>query len=129
MNRIIIIGRLTQTPILKATQNNISVTRLCVAVNRSADREKTDFFNVIAWRGLAEVCAKNLVKGQQVAVTGELHTRSYETEDGQKRYTAEIAAADIEFLQKPQGQPTEAFSLLSEDKRTADLITDEELPY
>ena len=74
---------------------------MSVAVTRRMNREQADFFNVIAWRGLADNCAKYLVKGQQIAVAGELRTRSYEANDGSKRYLTEIQADDIEFLAKP----------------------------
>lgn len=103
MNKAFIVGRLTKAPELKTTPNGISVVTFTVAVTRRANREESDYLNVVAWRGLAENCAKYLVKGQQVAVCGELHTRRYEAKDGTKRYVTEILAEDVEFLVKPKG--------------------------
>lgn len=101
MNKVFIVGRLIKEPELRTTQNGVNVATMSVAVTRRMNREQADFFNVIAWRGLADNCAKYLVKGQQVAVAGELRTRSYEANDGSKRYVTEIQADDIEFLAKP----------------------------
>ena len=101
MNKVFIVGRPTRDPEHRTTQSGVSVTTLGVAVTRRMNREQADFFNVIAWRGLADNCAKYLVKGQQIAVAGELRTRSYEANDGSKRYLMEIQADDIEFLAKP----------------------------
>ena len=100
MNKVFIVGRLTKAPELKTTPNGISVTTFSVAVTRRTNREESDFLNVVAWRGLAESCAKYLVKGQQVAVIGELQTRSWEANDGSKRYATEVQAQEIEFLAK-----------------------------
>lgn len=103
MNKAFIIGRLTKAPELKTTPNGISVVTFTVAVTRRANREESDYLNVVAWRGLAESCAKYLVKGQQAAVCGELRTRSYDAKDGSRRYVTEILAEDVEFLAKPKG--------------------------
>lgn len=103
MNKVFIIGRLTKAPELKTTPNGISVTTFSVAVTRRTNRKESDFLNVVVWRGLAESCAKYLVKGQQAAVCGELRTRSYDAKDGSRRYVTEILAEDVEFLAKPKG--------------------------
>lgn len=103
MNKVFIVGRLTRDPEHRTTPNGISVTTFSVAVTRRTNREESDFLNVVAWRGLAESCAKYLVKGQQAAVCGELRTRSYDAKDGSRRYVTEILAEDVEFLAKPKG--------------------------
>lgn len=102
MNKVFIVGRLTKAPDLKTTPNDISVATFTVAVTRQAGKE-SDFLNVVAWRELAENCAKYLVKGQQAAVCGELRTRSYDAKDGSRRYVTEILAEDVEFLARPKG--------------------------
>lgn len=102
MNKVFIIGRLTKAPELKTTPGGISVAAFTVAVTRRAGKE-SDFLNVVTWRGLADNCAKYLVKGQQAAVCGELRTRSYDAKDGSRRYVTEIQAEDVEFLAKPKG--------------------------
>ena len=102
------IGNLTKPPELRTTPNNVNVCTFSIAVNRrySKQGEKTtDFFNIVAWRTLADVCAKYLDKGKKVAVSGELQTRSYEAKDGSKRYITEIVADEVEFLS--QGEKRE----------------------
>lgn len=123
MNKCIITGNLTKAPEARATSNRTSVTTFTVAVQRRFKRDETDYINVVTWRGLADNCAKYLVKGQKVAVCGEIQTRSYEGQDGQKRYVTEIVADDVEFLNKPGGvqeRESELGELLAED---------EELPF
>lgn len=102
MNKVLMIGRLAKEPELRTTQGGVSVTTFSLAVTRTRDREKSDFYTVVTWRGLAEICAKHLVKGQQVAICGEVQTRTYEAKDGTKRYITEIVADEVEFLQKPK---------------------------
>jgi single-strand DNA-binding protein len=101
MNKVYLIGRLTNAPEQRQTQNGVSVCTFSIAVNRRMNREVTDYFNIVAWRGLAETCTKYLVKGQRVAVCGELQTRSYEDKNGVKRYVTEVVCDDVEFLDKP----------------------------
>ena len=127
MNKVFIVARLTKAPEHRATPNGVSVTTLSVAVTRRMNREQADFFSVIAWRGLADNCAKYLVKGQQVAVAGELRTRSYEANDGLKRYVTEIQADDIEFLAKPgaANASTDGFGGMQE----VDYESEDELPF
>jgi len=127
VNKVFIIGRLTKEPELRTTPNGVNVATMSVAVTRRMNREQADFFNVIAWRGLADNCAKYLVKGQQVAVAGELRTRSYEANDGSKRYVTEIQADDIEFLAKPGAASTgtDSFGGMQE----VDYESEDELPF
>ncbi len=103
MNKAFIVGRLTRAPEARTTASGISVTTFSVAVNRRMNREETDFLNIVTWRGLADNCAKYLVRGQQVAIVGEIRTRTYEAKDGTKRTVTEIQADDVEFLAKPTG--------------------------
>lgn len=127
MNKVFIVGRLTKEPELRTTPNGVNVATMSVAVTRRMNREQADFFNVIAWRGLADNCAKYLVKGQQVAVAGELRTRSYEANDGSKRYVTEIQADDIEFLAKPGAASASADSFGG--MQEVDYESEEELPF
>ena len=102
MNKVFLVGRLTREPELRTTQSGISVATFTVAITRRMNRDESDFINVVAWRGLADNCAKYLVKGQQVSVVGELRTRSYDAKDGSgKRYVTEVQDDDVEFLAKP----------------------------
>lgn len=116
MNKTFLIGNLTRDPELSETPSGVSVCKMSIAVNRNftnanGERE-TDFFNIVAWRGLAENCSKFLSKGKKIAVAGSIQNRSYETENG-KKYVTEIMADEIEFLSpvsegeqqsKPAGQ-------------------------
>lgn len=102
MNKAIIIGNLTKDPELTQTTSGISVCRFSLAVSRkftNAEGEReTDFLNIVVWRNLAENCHKYLKKGSKAAVTGSIQTRSYDAQDGSKRYVTEIVAEEVEFV-------------------------------
>jgi len=104
MNKVILIGNLTRDPELtNVGSDGISVCRFAIAVNRRAKKDGTreaDFFNISAWRGLGENCAKFLTKGQKVGVTGEIQIRNYDDKDGNKRTAVDIIADEVEFLSK-----------------------------
>ena len=140
MNKVFMIGRLVEAPELRSTQSGISVATFRIGVNRRSNREVSDFFTIVAWRGLADICAKYLVKGQQVSVVGELQTRSYEAKDVSKRNITEIVADDVEFLAKPngaQGASAPAAKPAAKNDAFADemgsmgdvLMEDEDLPF
>ena len=99
MNRVILIGNLTKDPELSKTNNDLSVCKFTVAVSRSYSRQnETDFFTVIAWRTQADNCARFLKKGSRVAISGSIQNRSYDGNDGVKRYVTEIVADEVQFL-------------------------------
>lgn len=107
MNRAVIIGNLTRDPELRTTPQGISVTTFTVAVPRGfGDKKETDFIPVVTWRGLADNCAKFLAKGRKVGVSGRIQTRSYDGNNGERRYVTEIVADDVEFL-SPKGESTQ----------------------
>lgn len=102
MNKAIIIGRLTRNPEMRTTTSGTNSTTFTVAVSRNytganGERE-TDFLNCVAWRKQAENIAKYCTKGSQVAVEGRIQTRSYDAQDGTKRYVTEIIADNVTFL-------------------------------
>mgnify|MGYP000971723629 CR=1 FL=1 len=110
MNRAILIGRLTKDPELRYTQSGIAVASLTLAVdrpfkNQQGDKE-TDFIPVVVWRKAAENCAQYLSKGSMAGVEGRMQVRSYEAQDGSKRYVTEVVADNVQFLStnKSQGQ-------------------------
>src|SRR5690606_10948139 len=108
LNRVVIIGRLTADPELRYTPQGVAVTTFRVAVDRSyanqqGERE-TDFFPVVTWRKLAEVCAHNLSKGRLVAVEGRVQNRSYTARDGSRRWVTEVVADNVRFLDWPKEQ-------------------------
>lgn len=102
MNKAIIIGRLVRDPEMRTTSSGINSTTFTVAVSRNytnpnGERD-TDFLNCVAWRKQAENIAKYCNKGSQVAVEGRIQTRSYDAQDGTKRYVTEIIADNVTFL-------------------------------
>ncbi|MBQ4611235.1 MAG: single-stranded DNA-binding protein [Clostridia bacterium] len=107
MNKAILIGNLTKDPEVRTTPNGVTVCTFSIAVNRrgtnQAGERVADFFNIVAWRQLGELCGKYLAKGRKVSVVGEIQTRSYDAKDGTKRYITEIVADEVEFL-TPRGQ-------------------------
>ncbi len=102
MNKWQGIGNLTENPELTTTPNGVSVARFKIAVQRrfaNADGvREADFINCVAWRNTAENLAKYCHKGDKVAVVGALQTRTYEAQDGTKRYVTEIVADEVEFI-------------------------------
>lgn len=109
MNKVFLIGNLTRDPELTETAGGVSVCRFAIAVNRSytsSDGERqTDFFNVTAWRGLADTVSRYCKKGSKVAVSGSVQIRNYEDNAGNKRTAVDVIAQDVEFLsQKNQNQ-------------------------
>ena len=102
MNKVILIGNLAADPESRTTQSGVAQCTLRLAVSRRfADKQtgkrESDFFNVICWRSTAEFAAKYLSKGRKIAVEGSLQTRSYDAQDGTKRYVTEILADNVEF--------------------------------
>ena len=102
MNKVILIGNLTKDPELTTTTSGISVCRFSLAVSRrftnSEGERETDFINVVVWRNLADNCHKFLRKGSKAAVVGNIQTRSYDAQDGSKRYVTEVVAEEVEFV-------------------------------
>ena len=111
LNKVMIIGNLGKDPEMRFTANGSAVTNFSVAVSRSyavADgerREETEWFKVVAWTKLAEQCNQFLQKGRKVYVEGRLQTRSWDGQDGQKRYQTEVVATEVQFLDRGPGGP------------------------
>lgn len=102
MNKVVLIGRLTRDPELRYTGNNTPVVSFTLAVNRNFSNQQgereADFINVVVWRKQAENVKNYLTKGSQAAVEGRIQTRSYDDNNGQKRYVTEVVADNVEFL-------------------------------
>ena len=108
MNKVFIIGRVTRTPELRFNNANVPYTRFSIAVNRNytnaqGDRE-ADFINIVAWRKQAENVCNFLNKGSLIAVDGSIQTGSYDAQDGSKRYTFDILANSVQFLEPKKEQ-------------------------
>lgn len=109
MVKVFLIGNLTRDPELSETQSGISVCRFSVATNRgNGDDRKTDYYNVTAWRGLAETVARYAHKGDKISVMGNQEIRTYETRDGETRTSVDITATDIEFLSTRRNDDSES---------------------
>jgi len=99
-------GNLTKDVELRQTTSGKSVASFSIACRNSFDKDKPDYVNCVVWGKQAESCAKYLSKGKKVGVTGRLQTRSYDGNDGKKRYVTEIITSDVEFL-SPMGENKE----------------------
>lgn len=102
LNRVILIGRLTQDPELRHTSSGIPVASFTLAVdrgftNRQGERE-ADFIDIVVWRKLGETCANYLSKGRLVAVEGRLQISSYDDSQGIRRKATDIVASNVRFL-------------------------------
>ena len=142
MNRVILVGNLAADPESRTTQSGIAQCTLRIAVQRRFANQQgvreADFLNIVAWRQTAELCARYLSKGRKVAVEGSIQTRSYDAQDGSKRYVTEIVADNVEFLGSPQGErqqraddapppPPEPTGFSGSDGFTD--VDDDELPF
>lgn len=151
LNKVILMGNLTQDPEFKTTPSGVPVTTFSIAVGRrfakQGDEVTADFFNVVAWRGLAEFVSKYFTKGKSIVVVGSIQTRSYTTQDGQKRYVTEIIADECTFAgnagtgsnqqggtfygSEPQNSSVPAAQAQSAPAATTfeDLSTEDDLPF
>lgn len=144
MNKVILIGNLTKDPELKTTPSGVSVCQFTLAVNRRFTNaqgvREADFIPVVTWRQQADLCARYLSKGRKCAVVGMIQTRSYDAQDGTKRYVTEVVADEVEFLgSNPNGnsdnrsadpgfppEPPQSFGSQSQGFTEAE---DDELPF
>lgn len=110
INFVQLVGRLTRDPEMRYTPAGVAVATFGVAVNRyfkdsgGESREETSFFTVVAWQKLAERCAEVLHKGTAVLVEGRLHSRTWESADGQRHSVIEIHAQRFQVLSKTDGE-------------------------
>ena len=141
INKVIIVGNLGQDPEIKYTAGGAAVTTLSIATSDSwkdkdsgMDQERTEWHRVVLWRRLAEVAGEYLKKGSKVYIEGQLQTRKWEQE-GQTRYTTEIIARDMQFLDSRGSSSNESTQKSSEmnDQTAADVpdsaIDDDDIPF
>ena len=105
INKVILIGRLGSDPEVRYTPSGVAVANFNIATSEEwkdkdsgEKKERTEWHRIVAWRRLGEICGEYLSKGKQVYVEGRLQTRDWEDRDGNKRYTTEIVANDVQFL-------------------------------
>ena len=141
INKVIIVGNLGQDPEIKYTAGGAAVTTLSIATSDSwkdkesgMDQERTEWHRVVLWRRLAEIAGEYLKKGSKVYIEGQLQTRKWEQE-GQTRYTTEIIARDMQFLDSRGNSNTSSTQNSSEmdDQSASDVpdsaIEDDDIPF
>lgn len=131
MNIAILMGRPVADPEVKATANGTAVASYRLAVQRDYagpdGKRQADFINVIAWRQNAEFAARYIKKGMKIAVTGRIQSRSYDSQDGSKRYVTEVIADRQEFCERKDAQ--ENAPLPGAPDAMTEVDDDDELPF
>ncbi len=140
LNKVYLIGRLTQDPEVRSTPSGQSVATIRMATTRvwndqatRAKREATEFHTIVAWGRLAEICSQYLKKGGLALFEGRLQTRSWDDKNtGAKRYVTEIIAESMQLGPRPYGQASAAVApagpAVSDVKRPAMPTTEPEIP-
>jgi single-strand DNA-binding protein len=121
LNKVMVIGNVGRDPEMRYIPSGKPVTSFSIATSRGwtdADgerHEETEWFNVVAWGNLAEICKQHLRKGQQVYIEGRLQTRSWEDHEGRKRFRTEVVANEMILLGK-HAEPRDEQSTRGEDE-------------
>ena len=127
MNHFVGIGRLTRDPNVKYTQSGKAYASFTLAIDRrkSADgNQQADFIQCVAWEKIAEVISQYTGKGRKIAVEGRIQARSYDANDGSKRYVTEVVVQSMEFCDSKGGQQ------LSDAKEFGGtMVSDEDIPF
>ena len=124
LNKVQIIGNVGKDPEMRFTGNGTPVTSFSVAATEKYnDKETTEWFNVVAWQKLAEVCNQFLSKGKQVYVEGRQQTRKWDSDDGQTHYKTELIASRVLFLGKRE-ETNENY-----EKTEVDRLEPEDIPF
>lgn len=139
MNKAILVGNLTQDPTLRTVNVggvNINVCNFNIAVNQGfGDRQKTTYFRINAWRGLADVCAQHLTKGRQIFVEGAVSGNAYIGTDGKPYFNLEVTADTIKFLGSRVAEPAAPAAAPNYDAPPVEapnaqvVTTEDELPF
>ena len=149
LNKVILCGRLTADPELKQTPSGIAVVSFSLAVNRrfqsksadGAQAQQADFINVVAWRQTAEFISRYFRRGSALCITGSIQTRSWQDQQGQKRYATEVVADEAMFVDSKNeggavgGTYTDTYNAPSYSSSPAqapkfeELKTDDDLPF
>jgi len=132
MNKVILVGRLTKDIELRYTQtNNTAVASFTLAVDRkivkAGEERKSDFINIVAWSKLAEIASKNLSKGVRVGIVGNIQNRSWEKDDGTKKYVTEVIAEEIEFLDTKRREGPD-INILTGNTSNEEIVEHVEMP-
>ena len=130
MNKVLLTGRLTRDPELRALASGKSVTTFNVATNEYAGggKEKAEFHTIVTWDKLAQVCGQYLGKGQQVAIEGRIQTRSWDDDQGKRHWRTEIVANHVEMLSGRKKKDYEAQAAADALETQAGTLGDEPGP-
>lgn len=108
VNKVILVGRLGKDPEVRYTPSGVAVANFSMATSEEwkdkdtgDKKERTEWHRIVAWRRLGEICGEYLHKGSQIYIEGKLQTRDWEDRDGNKRYTTEIVAQNMQMLDSP----------------------------
>ena len=135
MNAVVMIGRLVADPELRYTGSGKAVATMNIAVDRAFKgpdgQKQTDFFAVVAWGKIAENCANYLSKGRLVGIRGSIQNRSYDAQNGSKRYVTEIMADEVQFLERAQSAAPEAAAFSAKTPEAAGYteLKDDDVPF
>jgi single-strand DNA-binding protein len=135
LNKVMIIGHLGRDPEMRYTPSGRPVTTFSVAVSRSwntVDGERhseTEWFNIVAWGNLAEICKQYLNKGQQVYIEGRLQTRKWDDKEGQKHTSVEVVANEMMMLGERRDSSTQPPDGESETDQSATGSEEDEFPF
>ena len=137
VNKVILIGRLGQDPEVKFTQSGTAVVNFSIATSETwkdkdsgEKQEKTEWHKVVAWRRLAEICGEYLHKGSQFYIEGKLQTRSWEDQDGNKRWTTEVVANQMQMLgSKGDVSDRQNPSPQNQQSSQGDTFPEDEIPF
>ena len=131
LNKIMLIGNLGKDPELNVTAEGTPVTKFSLAVNRNTKtstgerKEETEWFNIVAWRQLAETCERYLHKGSKVYIEGRLSQRKYTDREGVQRISVEVIATDMEMLTpKSASSGSEIYSAVGEGDSNDPFLPD-----
>lgn len=148
-NKVILIGNMTADPELKQTTSGISVSNFSIAVNRrfgkgEQGQQNVDFINIVTWRQNAEFVCRYFKKGSPILICGQLQTRAWTDNQGQKRYATEVVADEVTFVASatqsgaqpsagatgytPEAYGTPAFNN-AQNTNFEEIPTDESLPF
>ena len=142
LNKVVLCGRLTADPELKQTQNGIAVVSFAIAVNRRFTRgadgqsnSQADFINCVAWRQTAEFISRYFHKGSSLCVTGSIQTRTWNDQQGNKRYATEVIVDEAYFVDSKSDNAAPAFGMDAASFQTQqapkfeEIAGDDDLPF
>jgi single-strand DNA-binding protein len=136
-NLVVLSGRITANPELKTTANGVPVCTFSIAVERrykQGEEKQTDFINIVAWRGTAEVVAKHFTKGNMIGIEGSIQTRKYQDNNGNNRTLFEVIANNVQFVESKKANennstPTSQSFSNANATDFVDIDVDEDCPF